>query len=66
MVRTYDFPITTNDQSIERVLNAGLPVALIFFDAAPSSELQNAMASLAKTHAGDLLVVRVPVSESPA
>lgn len=66
MVRTYDFPITTNDQSIERVLNAGLPVTLIFLDAAPSSELQNAMASLAKTHAGELLVVRVPVSENPA
>jgi thioredoxin 1 len=64
LVRTYDFPLTTNDQSIDRVLNAGLPVVLIFLDAAPPPALDAAMNRLAKEHAGSLLVVRAPLADS--
>lgn len=64
MVRSYDFPLTTNDQSIDRVLNAGLPVVLIFLDAAPTPALDAAMNRLAKDYAGNLLVVRAPLADS--
>lgn len=65
MVRTYDFPLTTNDQSYERVLNAGLPVALVFLDAAPSAQLLDAMNRLAKVYSGELLLARLSLAESP-
>ncbi len=65
MARTFDFPITTNDQSIDRVLNAGLPVALVFLNGAAASALETAMHRLAKSYAGQALVVRVPLADSP-
>lgn len=65
MARTFDFPITTNDQSIERVLNAGLPAALVFLNGAAAAALDAAMTRLAKTYAGQVLVVRVPLADAP-
>ena len=66
MVRAFDAPIITNDQSIERVLAAGLPVALVFLNGAASPALQETMNRLARAHAGQLLVVEVPAGDNPA
>lgn len=61
----FDTPINTNDQSLDRVLAAGLPVALVFIDASPSSDLDAAMKRLAKDNAGDLLVAKINTRDNP-
>lgn len=66
MVRTFDYPIITNDQSIDRVLAAGLPVALVFLDGKASPALEQSMERLARENAGALLLAQVRVKDSPA
>lgn len=66
MSRVFDTPINTNDQSLDRVLAAGLPVALIFLDGAPSSELEQTMNGLARAHAGQFLMAKIEAKENPA
>jgi thioredoxin 1 len=66
VARTFDAPIITNDQSIERVLAAGLPVVFVFTGGAASPALKEAMNRLAREHAGQLLVVEVPAEDNPA
>jgi hypothetical protein len=53
----FDTPLITNDQSIERVLGTGLPVALVFLNGEAQPDLDAAMKRLARDHAGNLLVV---------
>lgn len=65
MSRTFDSPLHTTDQSIDRVLNAGLPVVLVFTDVQTQPPLQQAIDSLAKQYAGQLLVVKVATGDSP-
>ncbi len=64
-MRSFDTPITTTDQSIQRVLSAGLPVALVFLDGETSPELQQAMDHLARAKTGQILLVKVRVKDSP-
>jgi thioredoxin 1 len=61
----FDSPITTNDQSLERVLAAGLPVALVFLDGTATDDLKQSMDRLAKENAGQLLVVKLQSRENP-
>jgi thioredoxin 1 len=63
--RAFDTPITTNDQSIDRVLAAGLPVAFVFLGSDPSTDLSQAMESLARQHAGDLLIAKIWSKDNP-
>jgi len=63
--RAFDTPITTNDQSIDRVLAAGLPVAFVFLGSDAPSDLGQAMERLAREHAGDLLVAKVWAKDNP-
>ena len=65
MVRTFDTPITTSDQSVERVLKAGLPVALVLLDGTPNSGLEQSMNQIARQNAGDLLVVKMQLKDNP-
>jgi thioredoxin 1 len=60
----FDAPLTTTDQSLDRVLAAGLPVALVFLDG--GSGLDDRLARLAREEAGKLLVVKVHAADSPA
>jgi thioredoxin 1 len=62
---TIDTPIITNDQSIERVLGARLPVAILFLDGKPDASLAQAMDRSAKEDAGELLVTQVQVKDNP-
>jgi thioredoxin 1 len=66
MARIFDAPIITSDQSLDRVLSANLPVLFLFFNAAPSSQLEETLQKLAREHAGKLLVVKIPVKDAPA
>ena len=59
--------VNTNEQSIERVLNAGLPVVLIFWRAStpvPAAQEQS-LDALAAAYAGRALLARVNADEEP-
>ena len=66
MARAFDTPIITNDQSVDRVLAAGLPVLLVFLNGPAPAPLQAAMEKLARDNAGSLLVAQVQVRDNPA
>jgi thioredoxin 1 len=61
----FDSPITTNDQSIERVLAAGLPVVLVFIDGTTPDALKQSMERLARENAGQVLLAKLPARENP-
>jgi thioredoxin 1 len=62
----FDTPIITNDHSIDRVLNAGYPVALVFWDGGTlDSTLDEALRQVARTDAGRVLVSKVDTRENP-
>ena len=66
MIRAFDVPIITGDQSIERVLAAGLPVVFVFLDETASPALKETMNRLAREQAGQLLMVEVSARDNPA
>ena len=65
MASSFDTPLFTSDQSIDRVLNAGLPVVLVVLEGPARAGLEQAMNTLAKREAGQLLVVQVHAKDSP-
>lgn len=60
----FDTPITTDDQSLKKVLSQKLPVVLYLYDR-PSPALDDAFNRAAREHAGQLLVTRVDTRNSP-
>ena len=52
MARNFDTPIYTSDQSVDRVLAAGLPVTLLFTDGQLPPALESALKNLARQYAG--------------
>ncbi|MCL5998580.1 MAG: thioredoxin, partial [Chloroflexi bacterium] len=66
LVRTFDTPINTTDQSIDRVLAAHLPAAFVFIDGKAPASLEDTMNRLAREHAGKLLVVQIQIKDNPA
>lgn len=62
----FDTPLTTNDQSVDRVLNTGLPVALIVWDGTPlDASLDETMRQVAREDAGRVLIARLNSRENP-
>jgi len=62
----FDTPLNTNDQSIDRVLSAGLPVALLLWDGrALDRSLEETLRQVAKAEAGRLLVAKLNTAENP-
>src|SRR5262245_45549202 len=61
-------PIHTNEQSVDRVLRAGLPVLLVFWrkDCAPCQQLDPDLNRLAAAYAGKALIAKVDVQDNPA
>jgi hypothetical protein len=47
MLKVFDNVLTSGDLSLDRVLNAGLPVAMVFYDQALPADLRKTMDSLA-------------------
>lgn len=64
---TFDTLLNTNDQSLDRVLSAGLPVALVLWDRRRGlgADLEEALKRTAQAEAGKLLVVRIDVADNP-
>ncbi len=61
-----DTPITTNDQALDRVLSAGMPVLVVVWGGAPlDPALDAAMRDIARTEAGHLLVAKINADENP-
>ncbi|MBN2471278.1 MAG: thioredoxin [Anaerolineae bacterium] len=63
----YDTPLITNDHSLDRVVKAGLPVALLIWDARRGlpADLEAALKQVARDEAGSLLVARLDAAENP-
>ena len=64
---SFTTPIHTNDQSVDRVLRAGLPTLLVFWrsrDCAPCEQLKPALDRLAAAFAGKLLIAKVDVASN--
>jgi thioredoxin 1 len=62
-----DSVIHTNQHSIDRVLNAGSPVVLVFWqgDAKPSPQVETLLNQMAQQHAGKLLLAKVDAQTEP-
>jgi thioredoxin 1 len=63
-----DAPIHSNANNLPRVLGAGLPVLLVFWqkDCSPCGQLAPALDKLAKSYAGRALIVKINAAEEPA
>jgi thioredoxin 1 len=61
-------PVHTNEQSIDRVLRAGLPVLLVFWrkQCVPCQQLDPALQQIAAAYAGKLLVAKVDAEDNSA
>src|SRR5258708_36628227 len=64
MEQAFTEPINSNDQSLDRVLAAGLPVVLVFENGA--NPLDDVLNRLARENAGQLLVVKINAADNPA
>jgi thioredoxin len=61
----FDSVLTSNDLSLDRVLNAGLPVTLVFYDHELPADLTQAMDELARREAGKALIVKLARADAP-
>jgi hypothetical protein len=66
MIRTFDSPIITNDQSIDRVLATGLPVLLVFYNNKLPDGFNTLLNQLAGQYSGRLLVAKISTKDNPA
>ena len=57
MLRTFDSVLASSDLSLDRVLNAGLPVAMVLYDKELPADLRQTMDNLARQYAGKVLIV---------
>jgi thioredoxin 1 len=57
MSRAFDVVLASNDLSLDRVLGAGLPVAMVFYQKELSSDLRLRMDELAREYSGKVLVI---------
>lgn len=65
MARVFDAPIITNDQSIERLLSAPLPVLILFWREDIPETVNQEMKRIAEQEAGDLIVAKVNTHDNP-
>lgn len=65
MLKVFDAVLTSNDQSLDRVLNAGLAVELVFYDHELSADLRQTMDDLARQYAGKALIVKLARADAP-
>jgi thioredoxin 1 len=65
MQRVFDTVLASSDMSLDRVLNAGLPVALIFYEGELPGDLRQSMDDLARRYAGRALLVTLSRNDAP-
>jgi thioredoxin 1 len=68
VMAVFDTPITTDDRSLNKVLDQPLPVAVFFYDSRENANkpLEDALNNVAREHAGKLLIARVDAARNPA
>ncbi|HSL30458.1 MAG TPA: thioredoxin [Anaerolineales bacterium] len=57
MSRAFDTVLASSDLSLDRVLNAGLPVAMVFYEREMPPDLRQEMDNIARQYAGKVLMV---------
>ena len=65
MQQMFDAPLHTTDQAMDRVLQAGLPVLLVFVADGASPALKMELERIARSRAGRLLVAQAEIREAP-
>jgi thioredoxin 1 len=65
MSKVFDAVLASNDLSLDRVLNAGLPVAMVFYERDLPADLRQTMENLARRYAGQALIVMLAKSDAP-
>jgi thioredoxin 1 len=64
--RVFDSPIISNDQSLNRLLAAPIPILILFWDGKALPEaLSQAMIDLAKKKAGELIIAKINWRDNP-
>jgi thioredoxin 1 len=64
MPNEFDTVLASSDLSLDRVLNAGLPVALVFYDHALPADLRQTMDELARQYVGKVLIIMLARSDA--
>lgn len=64
--RIFDTPINSGNLSLDRVIAAGLPVAIVFLPKQSAATLEQKLNDLASRFAGELLIARVEASVNQA
>jgi thioredoxin 1 len=65
MSNGFDTVLASSDLSLDRVLNAGLPVALVFYEQPLPANLRQTMDDLARQYAGKVLIVMLVRGDAP-
>ena len=65
MLKAFDTVLSSSDLSLDRVLKAGLLVALIFYDQDLPADLRPTMDDLARQYSGKVLMVMLARSDAP-
>jgi thioredoxin len=65
MLQVFDTVLVSNDMSLDRVLNAGLPVAMVFHDENLPAGLRQTLDDLARRYAGKVLFVTLARNDAP-
>jgi thioredoxin 1 len=65
MPNGFDTVLASSDLSLDRVLNAGLPVALVFYDHELPADLRQTMDELASQFVGKVLIIMLARSDAP-
>ena len=61
---SFDTVLASSDLSLDRVLKAGLPVALVFYEKELPSDVRQTLDELARQYAGKALIVRLARSDA--
>jgi thioredoxin 1 len=64
MLKAFDVVLTSSDLSLDRVLNAGLPVVLVFYERDLPEDLRQTLDELARHYAGKVLIVTLARSDA--
>src|SRR5688572_7896285 len=65
MLRVFDTVLASSDMSLDRVLNAGLPVVMVFHEGNLPADLRQPMEELARQYAGKVLIVTLARNDAP-
>jgi thioredoxin 1 len=61
-----DTPITTNAQSVERIIQNALPSVLVFYDRALPPALDQSLKTIAKQDANQVLIAKLSLADDPS